>query len=67
MIDTLSAPQYKQQLESLRAKVVEDMDTVKRRDHLEFVEVDPSVSDLSLIYSQDSDETSQAGITHQHP
>jgi hypothetical protein len=31
--------QYKQQLESLRSKVVEDMDTVKRRDNLAFVQV----------------------------
>jgi hypothetical protein len=31
--------QYKTQLESLRAKVVEDMDTVKRRDNLDFVQV----------------------------
>ncbi len=34
--------QYKSQLERLRAKVVEDMEVVKRRDHLEFVEVDPA-------------------------
>jgi hypothetical protein len=33
---------YKQQLESLRSKVVEDMDTVKRRDNLDFVQVDPA-------------------------
>jgi hypothetical protein len=31
--------QYKTQLESLRSKVVEDMDTVKRRDNLDFVQV----------------------------
>ena len=35
-------PQYKKQLEDLRAKVVEDMDVVKRRDGLTFVNVDPS-------------------------
>lgn len=36
----LSVPvQYKEQLESLRSKVVEDMETVKRRDNLDFVEV----------------------------
>ena len=34
------AVQYKTQLESLRSKVVEDMDTVKRRDNLDFVQVD---------------------------
>jgi len=33
---------YKTQLESLRSKVVEDMDTVKRRDNLDFVQVDPA-------------------------
>ena len=31
--------QYKQQLDSLRSKVVEDMETVKRRDNLDFVQV----------------------------
>ena len=34
--------QYKQNLASLRAEVQEEMDTVKRRDNLEHVDVDPS-------------------------
>ena len=38
-IHVCCALQYKTQLESLRSKVVEDMDTVKRRDNLEFVQV----------------------------
>ena len=38
-IHVCCALQYKTQLESLRSKVVEDMDTVKRRDNLDFVQV----------------------------
>jgi len=33
---------YKEQLEDLKTKAAEDMDSVKRKDHLDFVNVDPS-------------------------
>ena len=36
------AMQYKEQLEDLKTKAAEDMDSVKRKDHLDFVNVDPS-------------------------
>lgn len=40
---------YTQQLSDLKAKVVEDMDNVKRRDHLDWVDVDTSTLRASAI------------------
>ena len=40
--------QYKQQLSSIRQKAIEDMDVVKRRDGLEFVNVDPAKINFRL-------------------
>lgn len=40
---------YTNQLSALRAKVSEDMEVVKRRDHLDFVNVDPSELKVTSI------------------
>jgi len=40
---------YKEQLEQLKAKATEDMESVKRKDHLDFVQVDPSGLKLTPI------------------
>ena len=40
--------QYKQQLGKIRQKAIEDMDVVKRREGLEFIDVDPAQIDFKL-------------------
>ena len=41
--------QYKEQLEGLKAKAAEDMETVKRKDHLEFVSIDPTTLKTAAV------------------
>lgn len=47
--ESLCVVQYKEQIASLKSKAVEDMESVKRKDHLEFVEVDPSTLKAGAI------------------
>ena len=41
--------QYKEQLAGLKAKAEEDMETVKRKDHLEFVTIDTSALKTAAV------------------